>query len=217
MAFLEMIQISMYFKKALNLMGAISHYVWWRWRFHSFGWRSRLSQCDMLTNPKAISIGKKVSIRKGARLEAIGKNCDKAKLIIGDGTSIQFYFHCGAAESVIIGKDVLIAGRVYITDHDHAVDDSEPAVHCSKLNTAPVIIEDGAWLGEGCVILKGVRIGTRAVVGANAVVTKNVPPFCVVAGVPAKLIRRLNVSYDHNQDSFESKRMPQENLAEVRK
>lgn len=147
----------------------------------------------MLRNPRSISIGKKVLIRKGARLEAVGEpDSQRPKITIGDGTAIQFYFHCGAAESVTIGKNVLISGRVYITDHDHVFDDPElPARNCSKLKSAPVVVEDGAWLGEGCVILKGVRVGERTVVGANAVVTKDVPPFTVVGGVPARVIRKI--------------------------
>jgi len=81
---------------------------------------------------KAHLYRKKVLIRKGARLETVD-HCDgtKPKLIIGDNTSIHFYFHCGAAESVTIGNDVLIAGRVYITHHDHVFD--EPARLSGKL------------------------------------------------------------------------------------
>lgn len=183
------------FQRSVNLLGAVSNQVRWKWRFKTFGWRSRLHSCDMLTNPGLISIGKKVLIRKGARLEAVGKGNDPApKLIIGDGTAIQFYFHCGAAESVRIGRDVLIAGNVYITDHDHAFNDlSLPAIKCDELQSKPVVIEDGCWLGEGCMVLKGVTIGARAVVAANAVVTRDVPAGVVVAGVPAKVIKQLNV------------------------
>lgn len=158
----------------------------------------------MLTNPTAISIGKRVLIRKGARLEAIGP-CDgkTPKIVIGDGSSVQFYFHCGAAESVTIGRDVLIAGRVYITDHDHVFDKfNVPVVKCHELTTAPVVIEDGAWIGEGCVILKGVRVGKHAVVGANAVVTKDVPPFTIVGGVPARIIRRIAIRNDKGQENL---------------
>ncbi|MFZ5998717.1 MAG: acyltransferase [Nitrospirota bacterium] len=116
------------------------------------------------------------------------------KITIGDGTSIQLYFHCGAAKSVRIGKDVLIAGRVFITDHDHVLDHPVlPPGKCRDVHAEPVVIEDGAWLGEGCVVLKGVTIGERAVVGANAVVTKSVPPFTIVAGVPAKEIHKIQI------------------------
>ncbi|MEN6575335.1 MAG: acyltransferase [Phycisphaerales bacterium] len=179
--------------RLVNLAGAVWHYVRWRWRFHSFGWRSRLGRCDMLMNARAISIGRRVLIRKGARLEAVGPDLGNGpKLIVGDGTAIQFYFHCGAAQQVKIGRNVLMGGRVYITDHDHCYDEPDRSARESpRLKTAPVEICDGAFLGEGCVILKGVRVGKRAVVAANAVVTRDVPDFAVVAGIPAKVVKTI--------------------------
>jgi acetyltransferase-like isoleucine patch superfamily enzyme len=167
--------------------------LWWRWRFKKFGWKSSLGRCDMLTNSRAMSIGRKVLIRKGARLEAVGPWDGKTpKIKIGDGTAIQFYFHCAAVEAVTIGKNVLISGRVYISDHDHVFDHPElSALENPLVRAKPVVIEDGCWIGEGCVILKGVTIRKRAVVGANAVVTKDVPPGAVVAGVPARIIRYI--------------------------
>ncbi len=186
----------MYQARIINFFLAIKNQLQWKWRFNQFGWRSRLYSCDMLTNPKLINIGKRVIIYKGARLEAIGDiSGNKPKLIIGDGTVVQFYFHCGAASSVIIGNDVLIAGHVYITDHDHVYDDYElSTIKSGKLISKPVTIENGCWLGEGCSILKGVTIGERAVVAANAVVTRDVPPATVVAGIPAKVIKTIRCS-----------------------
>ena len=181
-------------KRLVNLITAVVNYLWWSWRFYSFTFRSRLARPDMLRNSKAISIGRRVEIRKHSRLEALG-DCGggKPKIVIGNGTSIHFYFHCGAAESVIIGPNVLIASRVYITDHDHDIENPDLSPrHSGKLITKPVVIEDGAWIGEGAVILKGVTVGKRAVVGANSVVTKDVPAYTVVGGVPAKVIRKLN-------------------------
>jgi acetyltransferase-like isoleucine patch superfamily enzyme len=189
-------------KRWVNLAGALWHYVRWRWRFHSFGWRSRLGRCDMLTNPRAIAIGRNVIIRKGARLEAIGAQGDSApRLTIDDGTAIQFYFHCGAAQKVKIGRNVLIGGRVYISDHDHSYDEPDRSAQQSAgLKVAPVEIGDGAFLGEGCVVLKGVRVGRRAVVAANAVVTHDVPDFAVVAGVPAKVVKVISPMADPGSD-----------------
>jgi len=178
-------------RRWVNLASALWHYLRWRWRFHSFGWRSRLGRCDLLVHPRAIAIGRRVIIRKGARLEVVDADSDGVpKLTIGDDTAIQFYFHCGAARQVTIGRNVLIAGRVYISDHDHRYDDpARSARESPDLTVAPVEIGDGAFLGEGCVILKGVRVGRRAVVAANAVVTHNVPDCAVVAGVPARMIK----------------------------
>ncbi|MBW8042188.1 MAG: acyltransferase [Planctomycetes bacterium] len=181
------------FQKFTRLLKYLWNYFVGRSLFFSFGWRSIVEKPDMITNPKAISIGKKVIILKGARLEAVGRwDSEKPKIKIGDGMSAGFYFHCGAAESVSIGKDVLIGGRVYITDHDHVLDDAElSALSCGGITSKPVVIEDGVYLGEGCVILKGVTVGKRAVVGANAVVTKDVAPFTVVGGVPARVIKHI--------------------------
>lgn len=179
------------FQRVINFYLSIYHVLKWSWRFGSFGFRSRLIKPDMVTGPNGIHIGKKVHIRKAARIESLGKLIGKApKISIGDNTSIHLYFHCGAAESVTIGKDVLIASRVYISDHDHVFDDPEkPARWSGRLVAKPIIIEDGAWLGEGVVVLKGVTIGQRAVIGANSVVTKNIPPFSVAVGSPAKVVR----------------------------
>jgi acetyltransferase-like isoleucine patch superfamily enzyme len=183
-----------FFQRATGFIQCCYHYIRYSCFFHSFGWRSVIIKPDLLTNTKLISIGNRVEIRKGARLEAVGStDGQKPKLVIGDGTSVNLYFHCGAAESVMIGKNVTIAGRVYITDHDHEFEHPDLPAIKAGLRIAPVVIEDEAWLGEGCAILKGVRIGKRAVVGANAVVTKDVPPFTVVGGVPARVIKKINI------------------------
>lgn len=180
-------------RRIMNLLAVLCNYVRWSGRFAEFGFKSRLISPDMITGARHIRIGKRVSIWKGSRIEAVG-NGNQPMIEIGDDTVIHMHFHCGAAESVKIGKDVLIAGRVYITDHDHVFDDPEkPARWADGLVVKPVVIGDGAWLGEGCVILKGVTVGARAVVGANSVVTKDVPPGAIVGGIPAKVIRMIGL------------------------
>ncbi len=80
---------------------------------------------------------------------------------------------------------MLIAGRVDISDHDHAWPESG-----QHLIVEPVTIGDDCWLGEGCVILKGVTLGAGCVVGANAVVTRSAPPGSMLVGVPARVVKR---------------------------
>lgn len=154
------------FRRGANLISALYHFVKWSWRFGYFGFRSRLKPPDLVINPKGIYIGNNVQIRKGARLEAIKhKKGSVPKLTIGDNTVIHLYFHCGAAESVKIGSDVLIAGRVYISDHDHVFDDPHKSARWSgKLRSKPVVIKDGVWLGEGAVVFKVCPLGERALV-----------------------------------------------------
>ena len=173
----------------------LSSYFKYSWRFNKFPWRSILIKPDVLYNSRAVEIGNRVYIRKGARLEVLGKVLKNSpKISIGDNTTIHLYFHCGAAESVVIGKDVMIAGHVYISDHDHIYDHPTLAArNVQDLSSSPVVIEDGVWLGQGCVILKGVNVGKRSVVGANAVVTKDVPPYSVVGGVPARIIKEFGL------------------------
>jgi acetyltransferase-like isoleucine patch superfamily enzyme len=177
--------------KIKRLIKRLFSIVFYSWRFHSWGAKSVLSRPDLLYNSKGIKIGRNVEIRPGARLETRGDYSAEPKIIIGDDTSIHYYFHCGAFQSVKIGKNVLIAGRVFITDHDHVFDDPAiPPLHAAW-DIQPVVIEDEVWIGEGAVVLKGVTIGRRAVIGANAVVTKNVPPNTVVGGVPARIIKTI--------------------------
>ena len=186
-------------KKITRLIKRLHSLIRYSWRFHSWGWKSILSRPDLLVNPGYIQVGNNVEIRKGARLETRGEKTKRPKIDIGDNTSIHFYFHCGAVESVKIGKSVLIAGNVYISDHDHVISNPDIPPRHAGWAIKPVIIEDEVWIGEGAKILKGVRVGKRAVIGANAVVTKDVPPYTIVGGVPAKIIR--TIEYGKRMDS----------------
>ncbi len=109
----------------------------------------------------------------------------KGKLIVGKNSRLNGV-HIDARELIQIGENVRIAPYTIILDSDfHDLKD-----HFSNGTSKPVIIEDDVWLATRCTILKGVRIGKGAVVATGAVVTKDVPPHCVVAGVPAKIIKK---------------------------
>lgn len=167
----------------------------WRAKMARFGKSSYIDGPRWVVNPAAIEIGDRVSIWHHARIEAIcsTRNSGVTRLTIGDGTAIQPYVHIGAAHQVTLGKNVLIASGVYITDHDHDLSDPmDPPATNSKLITAPVHIGDFTWLGEKVMVLKGVTIGERCVIGAGAVVTRDIPPMSIAVGSPAKIIRRFD-------------------------
>lgn len=112
------------------------------------------------------------------------------RLEIGSKTSIGYRSHIFAAQHVSIGKNVLMANGVYITDNLHGYEDIDMPIACQPLLTpGPVIIEDNVWLGENVCVLPNVTIGKHSVIGSNSVVTKNIPAYSVAVGVPACVIK----------------------------
>lgn len=116
-------------------------------------------------------------------------------LSIGDGSSIPkgSTFYCTGAP-LIIGKNVIFGPHPTIITGDHRIDVVGKYIMDSldKLpeNDLPVVIEDDVWAGSNVTILKGVTIGRGSVIAAGAVVTKSCPPYSIIAGVPAKIIKR---------------------------
>ena len=106
---------------------------------------------------------------------------------MGSNIDIGQYCVIRASGGLKIGSDVLIAASSFITTRGHSV--NLPRFGITK--DAPVIIEDHVWIGGNAVILPGVTIGKGAIVAAGAVVTKNVMPFTIVGGVPAKKIAEV--------------------------
>lgn len=110
-------------------------------------------------------------------------------VLIGDYTRIGL--HNTVIGPVTIGSHVNLAQGVVVTALNHNFTDNSLRIDQQGISTQPVVISDDVWVGANAVILPGVNIGTHAVVAAGAVVTKDVPPHTVVAGVPAKVIITL--------------------------
>ena len=110
-------------------------------------------------------------------------------VIIGNHTRIGL--HNTIIGPVTIGSHVNLAQGITITALNHNFDDSEKCIDQQGISTKEVVLEDDIWVGANAVILPGVTIGKHAVVAAGAIVTKDVPPHSLVAGVPAKVIRQI--------------------------
>jgi acetyltransferase-like isoleucine patch superfamily enzyme len=154
---------------------------------------------NLQNNPNKIEIGINTHIRGellvfkyGGEIR-IGNNC-----YVGDGSRIW------SGDSITIGDNVLISHNVNIVDtNSHEIDYIERSERYKDLlingpwetkgiiKTSPIIIEDYAWISFGAIILKGVTIGRGAIIAAGAVVTKDVPDYTLVAGNPAKLIKKV--------------------------
>ena len=110
-------------------------------------------------------------------------------VIIGDHTRIGL--HNTIIGPVEIGNNVNLAQGITVTALNHNFSDSNKRIDEQGVNTNPVTIEDDVWIGANAVVLPGVTIGNHCVVAAGAVVTKDVPPHSLVAGVPAKVIKQI--------------------------
>ena len=108
---------------------------------------------------------------------------------IGDYTRIGL--HNTIIGPVTIGNHVNLAQGITVTALNHNFEDSNKRIDEQGVSTNPVTIEDDIWIGANAVILPGVTIGHHSVVAAGAVVTKDVPPHSLVAGVPAKIIKQI--------------------------
>ena len=124
--------------------------------------------------------GKNVNIRKGARFDT--------DIELGDNSGI------GANSYIFskthIGKNVMMGQECIINPHNHSIEDvCKPMNEQGFEERKSVVIEDDVWIGCRVIILSGVTVGTGAVLAAGSVVTKDVPPYAIVGGVPAKVIR----------------------------
>ena len=131
-------------------------------------------------NPIASNLQADVYVEPGATL-TIGNNVGMS--------STRLWIH----ESARIGNNVKIGGCVLITDTDaHPMDYMARRSSNEGTKSAPVVIEDDVWVGAHCIILKGVTIGARSIIGAGSVVTKSIPADCVAAGNPCRVIKIIN-------------------------
>ena len=165
-------------------------------KFDSFGDRSIIMwPPTTIFNEQYISIGSHTMIGQHVALSAgmiPGQLCVTSPVVrigdrclIGRGSGIVGHF------SIEIGNDVWTGHHVYITDQNHGYEDISKPISQQTQPERAVRIGDGSWLGHGCIVLPGVSIGRHVVVGANSVVTHDLPDYCVAVGAPARVIRQF--------------------------
>ena len=167
-----------------------------RHRFASFGKGSRIyPPVSLVAGERYIFLGDDVTVGRQVQLTAWDRFGDQRfnpAIRIGDGTSIGDGAHITAVNRIELGKNVLTGKYVLITDNAHG--DADPALlemapnKRPLVSKGPVVIEDNVWIGEKASILPGVHIGRGAIIGAGAVVTKDVPAGCMALGVPARIV-----------------------------
>lgn len=144
---------------------------------------------------KFIVIGKRLTTGVGCRFDAFSKQ-KNIVIEFGDDVQINDYVHISAIESIKIGNRALLASNIFISDHNHGCysvsskhsSPITPPIH-RELSSAPVVIEEDVWIGEYVSILPGITIGKGSIIGAGSVVTKNISPYTIAAGNPARVIK----------------------------
>lgn len=183
----------MLYLRIINLFRSKIFTLFFSKSFNSFGKGSRIIAPLNIQGIERINIGAKVYIGYKGYLAAVPLTGSKqCSLMIGDGTSIGNFNHIFATTNILIGKNVLTADKVYISDNQHGYEDvglsikDQPVIQLKE-----VAIGDSTWIGENVCII-GATIGKHCVIGANSVVTKDIPDYSVAVGAPAKVIKRYN-------------------------
>lgn len=166
--------------------------------FAQYGKNSVINLPLRISGESRIEIGDNVFIGANSWLQSLPDGGNKTIAIrIGNGVSIVGGITISAFRKIAIENNVLIAKNVYISDHMHKYDNLyQPIKSQGVTNISPVVIRSGAWIGQNAVVCPGVTIGIGAVIGANSVVTEDVPDFSLAAGAPARVVKKFSRSTD---------------------
>lgn len=157
-------------------------------------WGKRVRIC----NPQYIEMGGYVFLDDDVEL-CVNKTMPNVtpKLVIGDRVHFGKMNRIGCDNNIIIENDVLFAPHVHISDRNHSFDDTNTPIWKQKITSkGPVIIGAETWLGFGCQIMSGVKIGKHCVIAAGAIVVKDVPDYSIVGGNPARILKQYNNKTD---------------------
>lgn len=157
--------------------------------FRHFGNLSYIGKPVSIVGKRNIYVGNRVRIYPGARMEALGTG----KIEINENTSIGQNFHITSGdERLVIGRDTTISGNVCITNIDHDYREIGKHILKQKHMVSTTKIGENCFIGFGAVIQAGTVLGKQCIVGSNAVVRGTFPDYCVIVGVPGKVVKRYN-------------------------
>ena len=157
--------------------------------FGSYGLPSYVGKPVFIAGFSRIFIGKRVRIFPGARIEVVGKN---SSIVFEDNVSVGQNLHITSGSRLIIGSNTTILENVMITNIDHDYQEIGKPILKQNLLIKHTRVGSNCFIGYGAVIQAGTVLGKQCVVGANAVVRGFFPDYCVIVGVPAKIVKRYN-------------------------
>lgn len=166
-------------------LGVLARLFAWRPFFRACG-SARFSVSLTVIGMKNIALGNGVRVGRGSFLTA-----SRGSLTIGDNSAVSPNVNIGADDGeILIGGGVAIGPGTVIRAANHRYDSLDKPIINQGHSPGKVVIEDDVWIGANCVLTPDTRVGRGAIVGAGAVVTRNVAPFTIVGGVPARVIGR---------------------------
>lgn len=190
-----------YPEKSISYMSELKKYIYGakiKRKLHQHGRKVVIIPPIKLKGEEYISVGENFSAGSGMIIQCWDQyETEKytPRLIIGDNAEFGRNNHIGCINEIVIGNNVLTGSNVYITDHNHGIIANEeikiPPIKRKLHSKGSVKIGNNVWIGDNVVIMPDVTIGDNVVIGANAVVTKSFEENCVVAGVPARIVRKL--------------------------
>lgn len=182
-------------KFRLESLLAIPYGWMYRLLFRQMGVGAFVSPFIQAVGLDCVSLGSRSRISRNTRLlalKAYGNQSFSPRVDIGDNVSIGFGCTLSCVNRIKIGDDVTIGDNVYLADSHHSYGNPTMSILEQPLLPGEISIGRGAWIGYGAFVAGNVSVGDYAVVGANSVVTRPVPAYTVVAGVPARAIRRFD-------------------------
>ncbi|MBM6879749.1 acyltransferase [[Clostridium] spiroforme] len=174
----------------------LNNHVFIKRGFRYLGKGCHIGKKSYFQNKHNISIDEETQILDYARLQSYSHLTKiPGEIIIGKRCYIGFYFSALAGSNIVIEDNVLIASHVIITSENHSIDPENSLYYMDQpLQCRPVKIKEGSWIGEKAIILPGVEIGKKCIIGAGSVVTKSIPDYSIAVGNPAKVIKKYNFS-----------------------
>ena len=179
----------------------------YRFRFGRLGARARLFPPLLISGGRRIELGDDVRVESYVALSAgpkgrivIGSHCelrpfaqleaDSGFIVLGDRCSVNQFCLLNGFGGITMGNDVRIAAHSVILSSSHRYDDLRVSMRDQGVTRKETVIGDDVWLGARATVLGGVHVGSHSIIAAGAVVLKDVPEYAVMAGVPARLVRR---------------------------
>lgn len=160
--------------------------------YSKFGSRIAIDNNVIVRHSSSIVLGNRVHLQTGVWLNPLSSESTPS-IEIHDGCDIGRNCFISAVSSVILENEVLLSPNVIISDHSHETSILDRSILNSGISKAKSVrLKKGCWVGANSVILPGVTIGEHSVIGANSVVRKSVPNFCVAVGSPARIVKKLN-------------------------